>query len=181
MIGELPPDLGFVVRVIVLGTVVFLSLMSVMLLLLAAAPRFVARIRTALDAGREANLLWGLVYGIALALAALALSGAGQAGFLATLVLLAGSLAFVLMGLCVVSTEIGRKIGRLHGGREWSDLAAFGAGGSVVLLATLLPILGWVLLFYFVTNGLGAVLRVIGRDVLRLRRGAGQGRERVDG
>lgn len=169
MDGSLPVDLGLVIRVIALGAVVFLSLMSGMLLFLASAPRFVARIRSVLEGGREANPLWGLAYLFGLAIVVLALSWAGEPGFLATLVIVAGSIAFALMGLCVVSVEIGRKIGRLHGGREPTELVAFLAGGSVVLLATLTPILGWVLLSYFVTNGLGAVLRVFGADVLRLR------------
>lgn len=174
---DLPVDLGFVLRVVVLGVVVFLSLMSGMLLLLAAAPAFATRIRSVLDARRDTNPLWGLAFLIGIVGAALGLSSAGEAGFLATLVLAAGCLAFMLMGLCVVSVDIGRKIGRLHGGREPSDLVAFLAGGSAILLATLLPILGWVLLSYFVLGGLGAVLRVIASDLNRVRLTARNARE----
>lgn len=153
--------LGFVIRSIAIGGVIFLSSLSTMLILLAAAPRFTPRIREKLTLHREINFLWGLLFIVAVAATAVALSWLGDAGFVVTLVLFAGSAVMALMGLAVVALEMGGKVGRLHRGAEWSDLAAFLVGAVVILCCLLMPLVGWVLFSYFLTNGLGAVLRVL--------------------
>jgi len=159
--GEFQMTLGFVIRSIAIGGVIFLSSLATMLILLAAAPRFTPRIREALTRHREINFLWGLLFVVAVAATAVALSWLGDAGFIVTLVLIAGSAVLALMGLAVVALEMGGKVGRLHRGAEWSDLAAFLVGAAAIQCCVLMPLVGWVLFSYFLTNGLGAVLRVL--------------------
>jgi len=167
--ADLQVDLGFVMRTVFIALVVFTSSMSGMLLLLATATAFTGKVRNNLSSGREFNFLWGLSFLSTAALAALVLNGIGEAGFIVGIVLFAGVLALVLMGLAVVSSELGLKIGRLHSGREWSPLTAFLVGGTVMLSSTLIPVLGWILFAYFLINGLGAVLRVLATGLLGSR------------
>lgn len=173
--GEFNLDMAFVVRTVLYGLVVFGSAMATMLLLLSAAGHFAEGVQRVLADRREINFLWGLLYIAALVAGVVVLSQLGDEGFVIILVLLTGSGAFVLMGLAVVARETGRKVGRMHGGVEWSDLVAFLVGGATILLAGLVPVLGWVILIYFVANGLGASLRVISASIFNpLARGITQ-------
>ena len=144
-----------------LVAIVMLSALAAMLLLLAAASRFVAQVHDVLAERRQIHCLTGTLYIAAVAAMILLLSGLGEVGFIMTLLVGAVSVAFALLGLAVMSQRMGRRIGHLHGGAEWSDLVSFLAGGTAVLFAALVPFLGWVLLFYFTASGLGAVLHVI--------------------
>lgn len=164
---------GFVLHTLVAGVLVVVALVATMLVLLASAPAFAEGVRRNLAERRETNLVWAVLYALAAAAGAVALSWLGDLGFIAALVVATASAAFALMGLAVVSQEVGAKIGRLHSERSFSRLVAFLVGSLTVLSCSLIPILGWVLLSYFVANGLGAVLRVIAADIaLRVARPA---------
>lgn len=151
--------LGFVLRTALVAAAVYVSAMSAMLLQLATAPAAAARVRRQLAARREMDTLWGLSFVLAIVLAVLLLSRLGPTGFIAGLAFGAGGMAVALMGFACLSVDLGHKIMRLHGGRESTDLVAFLVGGSVMCWSSLVPVLGWVLLSYFICCGCGAVLR----------------------
>jgi hypothetical protein len=153
--------LGLVLRAIAIAGVVYVALMSGMILLLATAPGFAARVRHTLAERREVTYLWGFCFLVAVVLAIYLLSQLGPAGFLGGLVLGGGALAVALMGGAALAVELGGKIGRLHGGHELTDLAALVVGGSVMIGSTLIPVFGWVLLGYFLSRGVEAVLRTL--------------------
>lgn len=127
------------------------------LLVSALAPSSVARAQEQLVGRRLACLLAGFGTALAAWVAVTVLGKVPGIGPLLAAVILAGLILGVLIGLPAIGTLVGRSLLEMSG-RPASPLAAAGSGLLVILLASALPVLGWVLFVFLCLTGLGAAI-----------------------
>ncbi len=150
---------------------VFLSSLSAMLLLTAAAPGFIRRERTAARAGMRRCFLWGVVFTInCVLLAALLALVDGAVGNVLALGILVGLLVISLAGLAAIATEVGQRVLTLAERYDASVFLRLLCGTTILFATAVIPVMGWVVFTGALLTGIGAFLETAVEDYRPTRR-----------
>lgn len=150
---------GLSLALIAPGILASFVALEIVLWLLAPGP--LTATSRAIARGRGRCLLVGVGTGLAAFLLVAALGEKGQ--FLAPVVIGLAGLG-MLAGLSAVAALLGQAAVEAATGREGSQALAVAVGAALLFVASIFPIVGWVLFVYFLLVGLGGfVLAVLGR------------------
>lgn len=151
---------------ILLATLAALALLSVGLGRAEALARLGERAAARLEQGRAVPALWGLAASVFLLALAAVLFSTKVLALLGVLVL-AAALALAGLGLGVAALGLGPRIQDACGSLTAEPLDGLRLGLWALLLASILPFVGWLLVGLALAAGIGAVL-----EMLVLRRSA---------
>jgi len=107
--------------------------------------------------GKILNTLWGILAEILLVTAGLTIAKMPQLSLLVLFIIFV-AIGLAGMGICVTAAVAGRRLHTELAGGEISPLASLGVGLRLYLVASALPILGWILLLLIAANGVGSIL-----------------------
>ena len=139
--------------------VVFISSLSAMILITAAAPGYIKRERRAARRGLRRCFTWGAVFviNIVLVSALLALVD-GIVGNVLALALLVLLLVISLSGLAAIATEVGSRVLSLAERYDANTLLRLCVGTTVLFTTAVIPVFGWLVFASALLMGIGAFL-----------------------
>ncbi len=123
-----------------------------------------------LEGGRAVPALWGLAATLFCLLAAAVLFSTKILALLGLLILASG-LTVAGLGLGAVAVWLGRRISEAAGLSETKMLICLRLGLGTLLLASLLPYAGWLLVLLSLAMGVGAVLELLTERGIRYKGG----------
>ena len=123
-----------------------------------------------LEEGRTVTALWGLAATLFCLLAAAVLFSTKILALLGLLMLAAG-LILASFGLGTIAVWLGRRISEAAGSLETEMLPCLRLGLGTLLLASLLPYAGWLLVMLGLAMGVGAVMEVLTERRIRYKGG----------
>lgn len=145
--------------------VVFVSSLSAMTLITAAAPGFVQRERKAARSGSRRCFTWGGVFVVnTILLSALLALVDGIVGNVIALALLVLLLVISLSGLAAVATEVGGRVLSLADRYNASTLLRLSVGTTVLFTTAVIPVFGWLVFASGLLMGIGSFLEAAIED-----------------
>ena len=109
---------------------------------------------------RDASTLWGIAAAVFCILASAVLFSTKILALLGVLMLAAG-LILASLGLAAIAVWLGGKVSEVAGSLESDTLSCLKGGLAVLLLASLLPYIGWLLVLFALASGIGATLETL--------------------
>ncbi|MCG3173628.1 MAG: hypothetical protein GMKNLPBB_01827 [Myxococcota bacterium] len=152
------PTLAMLVYVMAATAAIYLSSLAMSLLLAATSPRYHGLNVMILLRSRSSTLAAGMLFALQMILLSVLFARLGAPGFAANVILIGLALGAGIMGLSCMSYVAGRRVLRLAGRENPSRLACIAVGHTVIFLAGLIPVLGWLTVSYAVLTGVGAVM-----------------------
>jgi len=145
--------------------VVFVSSLSAMTLITAAAPGFVQRERKAARGGLRRCFTWGGVFVVnTILLSALLALVDGIVGNVLALAILVLLLVISLSGLAAIATEVGGRVLSLADRYDSNTLVRLGVGTVILFSTAVIPVFGWLVFATALLMGIGAFLETAIED-----------------
>ena len=139
--------------------VVFISSLSAMTLITAAAPGFIQRERKAARRGLRRCFTWGGVFLVnAILVSALLALVDGIVGNVLALAILVGLLVVSLTGLAAIATEVGGRVLSLADRYDANTLFKLSVGTTILFTTAVIPVFGWLVFASALLMGIGAFL-----------------------
>ena len=138
---------------------VYVSSLSCMILISAAAPGFLSRVVSEARIGMRRCFLWGMIFVLNLILIASFCASldnvVGPVCAIAAVVIL---LVVSMSGLAAIGCEIGRRVLMLHDRPTASVFSQIVVGITILFVTAVIPVLGWLVFSSALLTGIGAFL-----------------------
>lgn len=151
---------GPAIVLVLIAALAVLAVLSVAVGRMEPLARLGERATSRLDAGRAVPTLWGLAATVFLLALSAVLFSTKVLALMGVLVLIA-CLALAGLGLGAAALSLGQRLGDASGALTTETPDAIRLGLWTLLLASVLPFLGWLLVGLALASGVGAVLETL--------------------